>query len=413
MAKEKKEKKDKKEKAPEKALSKISKIKVTDRGETFGFSGDCNTLIDALNKVMEVTGYVTKTDIGRYHVGVASGGLFYIMGYSDETHCVKLVDGFETDGDGSVIFLEPDRLKTLLKNGGRVDFKYDGKLHYKAVKGRFTGNVICNSVSAEQLPRIRSIVKSSKAGTDLIDSSLLAAIREGVKRTNLIDPHMQKSLLCFLNFSKGHLIVSNFDTLHLAHYDIKVDTTNTTPFRLAFPANMFQVVDRFLEGDDDANFQMSGNSFTVSSNTFVVGFPPSQTDDVNFERTKNFIAALSTPVCSFTLDSTLKDAQASLKSLTAQNEYYTMEINSKVKLSVATDFGQGSDTFKVNDLKKKSKEKLIVKMDPKILDDLIPLLASNSFPFKLYTRSGKIFMYTMKTTTGAGASLTLMGSIPQ
>lgn len=394
----------------------IQKIKISDTGENFSFTGNANDFINSLNRVMEVTGYVTKNDIGRFHIGVAHKGKFYLIGYSDETHCILEVPGFEAKKNGAVLLLEPDKLKSLFKKRGDIEFTYDGKLNYKAVKGRFSGNVSCGSIGADQLPRIKRIIKTSAVKSDALCPRLLKAIRDGVRRTNISDPHMDKSLLSYIIYSKSKLIVSNADPLHLAHYEEKVKTKAVENIKLALPANMFSIIDRFLD-EEDAAFSMSSSSFSVASDTFCVGFPPVQTQEENFNLTKNYITSLGskTLACSFTLDTAFKDAQESLKSLTDNGERYTLTAKKKkVTLSVGSDFGKASDAFDVDDLVIKDKGDISVRIDPKILNDLLPLIGNDPFPFELHKRNGAIKMYTMRAPLSEKSDdnfLILIGSI--
>lgn len=395
----------------------IKDIKIKDESGAFNFEGNSNTFIEALNRVMDVTGYVSKVDTGRFHIGVSFKKKFYIIGYSDETYCVVKVDGFTTDKDGCVLFLEPDRIKVLFKGRGEIKFTYDGNLMYKA--GKFSGNVVCNNVSAEQLPRVKQILKSGQAETNNISYELLQSIRKGVRLTNITDKVEEKSLLCYINYSKGQLIVSNFDKLHLAHYEDEIKDGGKGSFKMALPANMFNVVDKFLDGDTTASFQMNSSAFGVVSDNFIVGFPPVQTEDGNFDLTKNYLKMLEKPVCSFTLGKEFKDAQASLKSLISNDENYVMAIGGKsIKLSLSTDFGAGSDTFKVNDLVCKE-DKLKIRLDHRILGDLISIIGIDTIPFSLFKRNGKIQLYTMKNILATNkkkaitSSLVLIGSINQ
>lgn len=392
----------------------LHKIKVSGSDESFTFTGKADNLMLSLHRVMEVTGYVSKTDIGRFHILVAYDRKVFIVGYSDETQCILEVPEFTSEGKGSAILQEPDKLKNLFKKRGEMKFTYSGKLQYSAVKGKFNGNVSCGIVGADQLPRIKQIIKSSDIDSEALCSNLLNSIREGVKRTNITDPWMDKSLLSYITFAKGKLIVSNYDDLHLAHYEVNVKTKSKDTFQLALPANMFNVVDRFLN-DQEASFKMDARAFTVTGEGFSLSFPPVQTDLESFSVTQRYLTSVNSEshVCSFELDSKFKEAQDNLKSLTDNGERYTLSVKSKnITMSVDSDFGSASDGFSPKNLKLSTKDKIKVKIDPKILNDLLPLAAGDSYPFALHKRGGEVRLYVItQKDKEKGELLKLIGSI--
>lgn len=392
----------------------LKPLKISSNAGTFTFTVNAKKMIEKLARVMEVTGYSNKGDAGRYHMVASDGSNVYIVGYSDETHAVLQIPDAEVSGKGAFIISEADVFSKLFKTRAEIGFSYDGgSLNYKAVKGKFTGDVNTSKIADDQVYRVNSMFKGVDTGSKL-SSDLMSKISEGVKRTRITDLYQNSVILSCIKFENGMLTVSTSDELHLAHYEAKIKAKDK-PFQLALPALLFNMVDKFT-GDDEVHFSMTSKGFAVYGDDYLVGFPPLQADDELYGRVPLYLKALDKPVCTFETGQKLIETQKSLSSLAQRGSRYVFNIVKKglVKISLKTDSGSGSDSFKVRNLKTKS-DKLEIRIDPIIFEDLISLADKEDIPVSLYTRNGglEVKMYTISATPSKGASLVLMGSVSQ
>jgi len=392
----------------------LKPLKIQNKGSGFSFTVHAKKMVEKIQRIMEVTGYSSKSDVGRFHLIVSDGESAYVVGYSDETHGVLELPDVEVEGKGSFIISEPEVFVKLMKTREAMSFAYNGgSLNYKAVKGKFTGDVNTVKIADDQVIRVNSMFKGVDGGSKL-SPELMIKIREGVKRTRINDLYQNKIVLSCVRFSDNVLTVSTADELHLAHYEAKLKVKDR-PFQLALPAQLFTTVDKFT-GDTESNFSMTSKGFAVYGDDYLIGFPPLQADDELYRKVPMYIAALDKPVCMFETGAKLIETQKSISSLAHKGSRYIFNIVKKglVKISLKTDSGSGSDSFKVSNLKMKA-SKLEIRIDPIIFEDLITLADKDCIPMSLYTRKGglDVKMYTVKATPSKGSKLTLMGSVSQ
>ena len=392
----------------------LAPLKINSKGSGFSFTVHAKKMVEKIQRIMEVTGYSSKTDAGRFHLIVSDGKSAYVVGYSDETHGVLELPEVEVEGKGAFIIAEPEVFVKLMKTRAEMAFSYTGgSLNYKAVKGKFTGDVNTGKIADDQVARVNSMFKGVDGGSKL-SPDLMAKIREGVKRTRINDLYQNKIVLSCVRFIDNVLTVSTADELHLAHYEAKLKVKDK-PFQLALPAQLFTTVDKFT-GDEESNFSMTGKGFAVYGDDYLIGFPPLQADDELYSKVPMYIQALDKPVCQFETGAKLIETQKSISSLAQRGSRYVFNILKKgvIKLSLKTDSGSGSDSFKVSNIKMKA-SKLEIRIDPIIFEDLIALADKDCIPMSLYTRKDglDVKMYTIQAKPSKNAKLILMGSVSQ
>jgi hypothetical protein len=392
----------------------MKSLKINSLHKTFSFSVSGKDLVSLLMKVMDVTGYSSKSDTGRHHLLVSTGQDLFVVGYSDETHGILKVPHTSIKGKGSFILSDPEVFVKLLKSRPEIEFSYQGALlEYRSVKGKFTGDLNTVKITDEHVARVNTMFGGLDTGSSL-SPELMLRIREGVKYTRLVDTYQGTVILSFIQLEGNSLTVSTSDELHLAHYTAKLKS-RSAPFRLAIPALLFSTVDKFT-GQEDANFSMTSKGFVVYGDDYLVGFPPLQADQSKFQQVPTYMSMLDKPVCTFTTNVDLIDIQKSLSSLAQKGSRYLMSISKRglVELSLKTDSGSGSDSIRVNKVKL-TKSKIEVRIDPIIFADLLELSAKDVIPMSFYSRDNgdSIKMYTIESNPSPRSSLTLMGSVSQ
>lgn len=392
----------------------LTPLKIKSESNGFTFTVNAKSLVEKIQRILEVTGYSSKSDVGRFHLIVSDGKNVYVVGYSDETHGVLLLPDVAVKNKGAFILSEPDVFIKLMKTRAEMAFSYSGgSLNYKATKGKFTGDVNTAKIASDQVIRVNSMFKGVDGGSKL-SPDLMSKIREGVRRTRISDIYQNKIVLSCIKFEKNVLTVSTADELHLAHYEAKLKVKDK-PFKLALPAQLFTTVDKFT-GDEEANFSMTGKGFAVYGDDYLIGFPPLQADDSLYSKVPIYIQALDKPVCTFETGAKLIETQKSISSLAQLGSRYLFNILKKgvVKMSLKTDSGSGTDSFKVSNMKMKM-DKLEIRIDPIIFEDLVALADKELIPMALYTRNKgiEVKMYTITSKPSKNASLILMGSVSQ
>lgn len=386
-------------------------LEIKESSPAFSFTANARELLDRIQKVMTVTGFTSSSGLGKHHLIVSYNKEVFILGYSDETYAVVKLEGVTSTKSGSFNF-DPERLTKLIKGRGEIEFEYDGsRLGYSA--GRFSGDLVTVAVSIDQIPRVKGIFStknSNKGGA--IKSDLLEAVKEGVKMVDLKDNYFGNTLNCNIDFDGEKLSVSSFDNFHLAKYDREISDKKAKPFKLAMPANMFSLIDRFTE-DSPAKFFMEAQDFRVLGKDFLVGLPPVQLDKESFEIADKFVSTLGKPLVQFTTDSSLTAALDNLLALEKDGAKLSMKVSSKgqVQLGLKTDHGEAKDAFKVSDFKSKSKlSKLDLKLDPPILLDLLRNIKSrNGTSMRVFGNSSGVPSSFVLKPDFEGFNLVLLG----
>ena len=367
------------------------KIKISDKVKPFTFTIHAKDLLGHLARLEGVTGYTSKSDSGRHHLFISYKGSLFLLGYSDTTYgIIKLAD-VDLEGDGTFNCPDPARLRQLLKNRAEMQFNYDGEqLKFRSVKGKFSGSLNATPLTADQIPRIEEYVKNKAGEAEPLSSELLNKIREGVACTRIIDPYMNTTLLIYITIEKKLIRINSNDNYHLAMYENAVPK-KSPKLRMAFPASMFEVVDKFVD-DSPATFFLESKSFKVIGDNFIVGLPPVEVREEAYGVCRQYFDTIGKPDIRFTTDVTIKDAIDNLMALNADGASLKLMVNPKgiIKLQLSTDHGQAEESLKVSELKMKSKKVVSADLDPPTLNDLLSKLKKGEVIVELFSDdSGK------------------------
>lgn len=374
-------------------------------GSDFGFLCDSSNLSKAITKALTVSSFSNSTDEDKHHMLISSDGNLYVVGYSSETFILLQVDGVETDGNGSLDFV-PHILQGLIKNRNELSFKFsNGRLEFKAVKGKYSGSINTNAVDEDQLPHLKRMmqVKSKSGGS--ISGTMIEEIRKGVKCADLKDYYNDEQILCAIRVKDGTLDVSSHDNFHMSYYKSEVESADN--FSLAVPVVTFKLIDKFITDEkEDADFHLDNKQFKIVGKSYMITLPPVQVDEDYFDRVPGYIKTLKNPLVEMKFNADAIRTVDNMFTISDEDTRLSLTINEsgKVGISLATDNGKISDAFVSKGVKIDGDKEVAFMIDPRIFADLFGKVRDRKeVPMRLFSKRNKgvssCFMISASTKT--------------
>jgi hypothetical protein len=374
-------------------------------GSDFGFLCDSSKLSKAITKALTVSSFSNSADGDKHHMLISSDGNLYVVGYSSETFILLQVDGVETDGNGALDFV-PTILQGLIKNRNELSFKFsNGRLEFKAVKGKYSGSINTNSVDEDQLPHLKRMmqVKSKSGGS--ISGTMIEEIRKGVKCADLKDYYNDEQILCAIRVKDGQLDVSSHDNFHMSYYKSEVEASDN--FSLAVPVVTFKLIDKFISDEkEDADFHLDNKQFKIVGKSYMITLPPVQVEDDYFDRVPGYIKTLKNPLVEMKFNADAIRTVDNMFTISDEDTRLSLTINEsgKVGISLATDNGKISDAFVSKGVKIDGEKEVAFMIDPRIFSDLFGKVRDRKeVPMRLFSKRNKgvssCFMISASTKT--------------
>lgn len=370
------------------------------------FEASGKDIAAAFAKITAVTTYV-KADDTKFVVAVIAEGDkkdrgVFLIGTSTDALASMRIAG--KPGKSGAVRVDAVTLSGLLKARGDCQFKTGGgKIAFQEKKGSFKAQVDIMEYDAEDI-RMLSLQLGQQQGTP-IAKKVMDTLLESVRKVALNDVYHGNILPVIFDIGRKSLKVYCFDDFHVALLRVKIK--NDVPMRMALPAKVFSMVEKFIEADD-VSFSTGHGRFRATSTDFIVSIPETQLRDGDFEMPLHYIKELESlkPRASITFDVKATATVANMAVLTDQETKMAITIDGDVtKLSVRGKGGAVSDEFQA----KATGKNLDMRVDPRIFMDLFGKIKAESVTMVMYKipAASSTFMLTNKLDIGM---LTLVGT---
>lgn len=372
----------------------------------FDFVCESAKLSSAISKALIVSNFSNSSEGEKHHLLVSYKKALFIVGYSSETFIILQVPGVETNNDGSCGFV-PNVLQGLIKNRKELEFSFaNGRLEFQATKGKYSGSIITNAVTDDQLPYVHRMMKVRTESGGSIGGDLIEEIRKGVKFADLKDYYNDEQILCAIRLNNGTLDISAHDNFHMSYYKTDIGSKKSN-FELAIPVVTFKLIDKFISDEKEAaEFHLDNKQFKIVGKSYMISLPPVQVDTEYFDRVPGYIKTLKSPLVEMkfngeavrTVDNmfTIADDDTRLS--------LTVESTGRVDIALATENGKIADAFKTKTVKIDGEKKVSFMIDPRIFADLFGKVRDmKEVPMRLYSKRNKgvssCFMISGSTST--------------
>jgi len=386
-------KKSGKPKAEVKARFKI----VADSGK-FAFTAGSTEILKALAHTTTALMSSAGSQI-KGHVVHSTGNELWILGYSSDTFAACRIDKAECSTPGSFAFGQ-QTLSGLVKGRGDMSFAYSrGVVEFKSVKGTYTGSVPTQQLTDEVAQLLAATLSSEGSTSASLPRELISVLREGVACTAVSDVFDSQPLLSYITLNSGRIAVSSFDKHHFGMFEAKV-ADKELKFEVALPSRHFTIIDK-IASEGGVSFSVRPDCLRVHSESFILVLPTCQTDAKNFTLMRDYIKELGDPTFRAELNlSDLSKVISNLIVLNVDNAKSIMEIrwaagSKKLVAAFSTTNGSASDSVKIR--VPDSSDAICVKLDPRILKDLISLSGTGEASF---ITVGNVMMLTVQTRSG-------------
>lgn len=329
----------------------------------FKFSAASVDLSTAIRKVVSV---VSSGATPTYAVA-GSNGKLYIIGIAGEYKASLQVLNASSSSEG-VFGAELEYLEGVAKGRNTLELEFDGKqCNFKAVKTQYSGHIVSTTLTGDILSAVDDLLANRSDKTS-ISSDLLAVLQSALALSSIKDVYHGKSLVSYIQIIKGKLRVTCFDAQHFTMATTKVDAPDMS---LAIPASQFALLNNLSDGTD-IRMTVSHSGLSVSSKTFNVVLPATQSEDKHFHMVADFLKALPKPVYSCHYDYDLfAGVTDNLMSLYKVNTTFSIvsKRNKELSISLSSAVGGASESLKVSN----PSGEFEAQVDPRLFKDILDL----------------------------------------
>lgn len=294
----------------------------------------------------------------------------YLIGTTTDSYAMSRIGSADVEAPGFAQ-VDADVMNGLLKgrdlvklSGSKAELtiQSSGSSRYKATMSIETDD---NAISAE---RVQNTIKRKK-NTDTLDSEVIEAIREGVRRAEIQSHYGDEVILAFITVTDKGVRITCADNFHITSYTKGVKAAKG--MQLAIPARTFSLIDKFIGGTESVKFASNERSLRVEGDGFIVELPATQVEKGQYKIVPDYLKALSAskPILSMSVKSDIRKVTENIAVVTAEDNKLTLAVGTKVcKLTMRNRSSSVSETLKVQNLKGKERSVMI---DPKIFAALI------------------------------------------
>lgn len=379
------------------------KFSVSDKVSKFSFEVGSKDLEAAIKKINSVLSASNAASGMRNHFLVAQKGKLYVLAYSSDTYIYVNVEAAKATEDG-IFGFNPELLGGIIKGRAYMHFEFTGTdCKFKAAKGKYEGSIVTLPVATDSISLINENFGNTKKGKNdsVLPRDVLNVLKEGVSLTSVKDVYTGTPLLSYIHLStNGTLNVSSFDQHHFGYYKTKVGIKDLS-FKVAILSSHFQLIDSLVDGEE-ARFSITSESLRVKGHNFELILPSTQTDEKNFTLIPDFIKELPDPIfdCEYGREE-LQTVVGNLFTLHSVNAAFELSYKTKakdrLKIAFTTSAGSASDALKIKATKAKD---IVVKVEPKVMNDTISLLKQGIKDTTLSIIKDKALMLKGSTKSG-------------
>jgi len=376
---------------------------LTESKSSFEFTCDSALLSKAITKIVTVADFSKGSEDKSVCILASYKGALFVIGYSTETFSAFQVSDVKTNTDGSFQFT-PKTLLGLIKNRSELKFKYDkGRLHFSAVKGKYSGDIATSATPAEGIHVVNSKLKNEKHKSTTVTGALLNTLRDAMKACNLSNFYNSDPINCLIRAKDGKLDVSSFDNFHMSYY--RATVPSESHFKMAIPINMFNLIDRFTATEgEDVEFVIGQKQFIAFGKTYIISLPPIQMDDNLYSQVPGYIKNLTKPAATLIFKEAGIKTVGNMFTISDENSKLMMKIGSgRVDISLSNENGTVQDAFKTEAKLDTKSGSLLALIDPRVFSDLFNKCSSSEVPMSFFQRTNKgkssAFLVTNHTKT--------------
>lgn len=371
------------------------------------FSAEGTQVLEALNKVQALNKSIECLDTERRTFLLAQKEEVYVVGMTTDSFAMSAVVGAEVNTDG-LIQVDADGLTSMLRGRKQATFKgTETELVIRSSQGsKYEAKLIFEvddlDVSEE---RIAKTLKASKS-SEVFESNVIAAIRDGVKRTEIKPFYSDDVILAHITVTNKQVRVACADNFHIAMYQKRVKSKRT--LRMAIPAKMFGLIDKFIGDAEQVQFSSDERNLRVTGIGFIVVAPAAQVDQSAFDIVPNYLKSLDSPTFSMEVPDGIRAISANLAALTGDDNKLQIQVKTDLcRLSMRGRAGSVTETIKVKTTGK-THEALV---DPRIFEALMNKTSSSKMPIEFHTgESGTSGGFKIDTSPGVDERLVLVGT---
>lgn len=311
------------------------------------FEADAKDILNAMNKVQGLNKSVECLDSERrtFLLGRKSG--LSIIGTTTDSFAMAEVIGAEVATNG-LVQIDADAFATMLKGRNVVKVtSNESELIIRATSGSKYEAKLLHQVDDLEVSskHIRSVLKE-RSKDEVFEQEVITAIRDGVKRTEIKSFYSDDIILAHIVVTGKLVRVMCADNFHIASYVKQVKARRE--LKLAIPARMFTLVDKFIGDAESVQFSTDGKSLRVSGEGFLVVAPSAQVDEATFTVIPNYLKSLQKPEFSMTLPGAIRGITANLAAVVGEDNKLQIEARSKqCRFSMKGRSGSITETVKV------------------------------------------------------------------
>lgn len=337
---------------------------------------------------------------------LCSNKKLYVSAISDETFALLVVPNSETSDTGTVA-INASLLSGVIKGRATLTFWVKERtLEFKAVKGKYSGKIEINQLEDEKFDLIKTNLERDEKATPIeLDSESITMMKKGIALTSIHDVYkVDNVLLKYILINGKKVSISTNDNYHFGIFESKVKSKQD--LKLAVLASYFGIVDKLAE-EEPVTFHLGGTRVQVESKDFLVNFPASQTEEVNFTLVAEYLKGLPKPTASFEMEiEKISTVTANLAVLASPNTTYELNYSSSnkvLKVTLNSVRGKASDSFKVTPIEGKD---VSCRIEPKLFLDIMSVLKAGKTETYIYRDKSIVFKQVTDTY-----SITLVGSL--
>lgn len=316
-------------------------------------------------------------------------GAVYVAGFDNAKSGWVKTDASDVSGQGCFIII-PDIFCNLVNKRGELKFDVTNQLEYKALKGRFKGNLSIQTLSNNTLMQA-NIIYAANYESVALPNKTYEEIADALVLSNLNDVYSETptEFVRVIAATETALKVVTYSPYHSALVEVKLENKIKSPFTIAVYQSYFDNISSLAKGSS-FKFAISSNYFCVIAKNFFLSLPPVQYSETEFELVGKLIADMiaAEKVAGFSIESEkLIDSFKSICSIYEPGSKIQLDIkDEKATFSLATSYGAVTESVKA----KNQKGECSIGFDAPPLQDIIKFIPKDSC--KLTVLDGKAYL---------------------
>lgn len=367
--------------------------------QNLSFNAVGKEIVAAFSRVKAVVTYV-KADDAKFVIACMRGEVYAIGTSTDAMAAIRIKDA-EAVTEGTIA-IDADLLCGVVKNRAALHCIMSGKLKINEVKGRYNAQVEPLNFDDKDIVLLQQYLTPTRA--ESLSPEQIAVMKVGVKQVALQNFFSDEELLALIDIREKRIVISCFDSYHLAEYAYK--SKSPMKLKMALPIKAFDLIDKFV-GTGKAKFESANGRLRVAGPEFLLSIPETQAEDEMYATTGLYKKLLVKTASSFVFDTNAIGSVENMFALVEKDTKMTMKIGRKeIGIEVSTPRGSVSDSFKAP----VEGDSMDIHVDPRIFMDLFRKVKDKkTVPLALHHVRGAASSFAFQTESDK-ATLTLIGS---